>query len=207
MDIIDKIFKDSIFDELNNMVRWNGMNRIKDETVDKHSFFVVVLSRLISEEVCRKDDYLTKLNIVTYATFHDYDEIFTGDINHRIKYDEEYGEQLREILQAAIVARAERTFDESSASEALIKFQIVGPLTDTVKLIVKVADWLSSIFYLKKEIELGNRNYNTRDRFDYCIGELRLTCEKILSNKQIMETVSNLEIIETIKNKEEWVRF
>lgn len=163
-NIFQKLMFDADFDELNNMIRWNGANRIKDETVAHHSFLVALYTRIICEEMNLTESL--KLQATTYAIFHDFDEMFTGDINHNVKYNDLNGKEIREGIKDFIQSRTELKFQEENATNQLFK-KSMGESDEFVKSLVKIADWLSMCFYLKKEISLGNKSmYN---KLDYCI--------------------------------------
>lgn len=197
MNIIDKIFHDPDFDQLNNMVRWNGLNRIKEETVAHHSYFVAMVSRLLAEEIFGKDDVEIKLQITTYAIFHDFDEMFTGDIAHVVKYGNAYGEELRNLLDLIIKDKVNAKFNKERESENLI-VEVMTSVPFLVKKVVKVADWLSMVFYLKKELNLGNSSLVSQQ--EYCVEKVRIACIDLipyLRNK-------DYSILEEIINKQSW---
>ena len=210
MNIIEKIFHDPDFDQLNNMVRWNGHNRIKDETVAHHSYFVALVSRLMSEEIFKNSTAHSfndlKLRIVTYAMLHDFDEIFTGDISHNVKYGTSSGTTLRDLLDKIVVEKSELKFNKDKKSEILLFENIAEPIDSIIKKLVKVADWLSMLFYLKKEFSLGNKSM--LKEIDYCIERLRFSCvdlSKILEGSDIPQECIDYGIIKQIYNKESWI--
>ena len=96
MEIFKRFLQDPEFDQLNNMVRWNGANRIKDETVAHHSYIVSWFSRVLAEEIFEDDSI--KLKVVSFALFHDFDEMFTGDILNPFKYNEYNGVEVRNSI-------------------------------------------------------------------------------------------------------------
>jgi 5'-deoxynucleotidase YfbR-like HD superfamily hydrolase len=197
MNIIDKIFHDPDFDQLNNMVRWNGLNRIKDETVAHHSFFVAMVSRLLAEEILNEDDINLKLQITTYAIFHDFDEMFTGDIVHGVKYGNAYGEEMRNLLDLIIKDKVNAKFNKDRESEKLLS-DIMTSVPFLVKKIVKVADWLSMLFYLKKELNLGNTSL-LNQQF-YCVEKVKLSCKELIPYLEGKDT----SILQEIIDKELW---
>jgi 5'-deoxynucleotidase YfbR-like HD superfamily hydrolase len=156
MKRIKELFYDDYFDRLNNMVRWNGTKRIKDETVGHHSFIVSWFSRILLEAIFVDD--APKLIGTTYAIFHDFDENVTGDVLSPLKYNPMNGEEIRKLLNKYVEIEIDNRFPETGDNiDIFLNKIILGkevPLY--IKKIVKIADWMSMQFYLKKESELGN---------------------------------------------------
>src|ERR1017187_5535469 len=131
-NIIDKLFESKELDELNNMVRWNGAVRIKDETVVQHSFIVALFTRLLAEEIFTDDKI--KLEATTFALLHDLDEAMTGDINHVIKYNIKNGDELRNIIDSYVYQKAKESFPpEGTKSDALINQLINKEVSNYIK--------------------------------------------------------------------------
>lgn len=200
MNIIDKMFNDPMWDELNNMNRWNGVNRIKEETVAHHSFIVTMMVRLISEEIFKADE-LSKLKATTYAIFHDFDEVFTGDINHNVKHNSHNGNDIRKSLNDYIGYRAKEKFNHLyPVSEALIFKILNNDIPIHIKNLVKVCDWLSMIFYLKKERSLGNSSVNSK--YIYCVQSLFTSIEIAIESLDFeTNVISDISILNEIKKK------
>jgi 5'-deoxynucleotidase YfbR-like HD superfamily hydrolase len=199
MNIIDKIFHDPDFDQLNNMVRWNGLNRIKDETVAHHSFFVAMVTRLLSEEIFDKNDCQNKLFATTYGMFHDFDEMFTGDIVHGVKYGTKHGEELRYLLELIVKEKVAEKFDTSRNSEKLMSDIMSLEIPYHIKKLVKVADWLSMLFYLKKELSLGNTALVEQQI--YCVQRVKESCIDAMPYLKNYNTTILIEIID----KQKWI--
>lgn len=191
MNIIEKIFSDPDFNRLDNIIRWSGLNTLTKESVSQHSFFVAMLARIVSEEIFDEKDYNLKLTTTTYALFHDFDESFTGDVLHGLKYDSEYGGELRELLDKIILNKVNRKFDKNVKSEKLLLEIIIGEINPFVKKIVKICDWLSMLFYLKRELNLGNNSLY--DQQLYCLIKLNSCCEDIMGMNNIQNC--NMDII------------
>ncbi len=199
MCVFDKIFFDEHFDQLNNMVRWNGLNRIKDETVAHHSFIVTWFSRILAEEIFAEDCVTEKLRIITYATFQDFDEMFTGDINHNLKYNKFNGGQIRAAIHDFIDLASINLFPSESPTVKLFRDNLAMKYK-YVKLIVKIADWLSMSFYLKKEMDLGNRIL--LEKYKYCTKNLWEACDEAADYLSEIDNgkVRSLEILTEIKS-------
>lgn len=184
MSIFQNIFEDPDFDNLNNLSRWNGLSRIKEETVAHHSFIVTWFSRILAEEIFQCDYYdKIKLEIVTYAMFHDFDEIFSGDITHNVKYNSFNGEVLRKELDKYVSNMTREKFKEDTLTNEMFNKYLCKSISSYAKKIVKLSDWLSMLFYLKKEISLGNKNLFVQ--YDYCIEKIKESTIDLENHLQI----------------------
>jgi len=172
--IFERLFNDPTFDRLNNLSRWNGIRRIKEESVAHHSYIVTLFARIIAESVFVSSD--DRLMVTTKAIFHDWDEIITGDITHDVKYNDFNGEILRNALDAFAKAAMKEKFNSGTRSEGLITGYSVGNIPKYIEKIVKVADWLSMAFYLKMEVSLGNQSMDTI--FRYCNNHINQACKE-----------------------------
>lgn len=176
MNIFEEIFTDPDYDQLNNLVRWNGLNRNNNESVAHHSFIVTWFSRLIVEELLPAElsDESFKLKVVTYAVFHDFDEMFSGDITHNVKYNNYNGTLIKELIDDYCEHMTKVKFNETTPSSLMLRKNLLGDVPKSVKAIVKLADWLSMAFYVKKEIKLGNKDLY--EQYDYCTVKIRESC-------------------------------
>lgn len=179
---IYRMLFDSAFDTLNNLKRWNGLNIIKDETVSQHSYIVTILSRILGEKLFisnRRSEYI--LEVVTAAMFHDFDEIFTGDITHNVKYNPVNGKEFRDVLNVFVDEKIQENFNNSEFY--FIKNSLEKePWNELIHKIVKIADWMSMFFFLKKEMYLGN--LSLLEQYHYCVDNI---IEKSYELKNLVE--------------------
>lgn len=176
MNTFKEIFNNPIYDQINNMVRWNGLSRIKDETVGHHTHIVTFFSRVIFKDLfsnsnlvsSKKNYYLAEL--LTYSIFHDFDEAFTGDILHNFKHNEINGENIKKEIDEYLNNIQLKNFNSGNPfHELMTDYVFDKQIAKFNKDIVKLADWLSMLFYLKKEMMLGNQN--VKNQFDYCLNK------------------------------------
>jgi 5'-deoxynucleotidase YfbR-like HD superfamily hydrolase len=174
--IFERLFSDPTFDRLNNLHRWNGIRRLKEESVAHHSYIVTLFARILAETTLVSND--DRLMVTTRAIFHDWDEIFSGDITHDVKYNDYNGKEIRDAVDAFVrnSMKAKFSEDNGSFSEMLIMGYSVGKLPKYVDSLVKVSDWLSMAFYLKMEVTLGNRSLDRL--FRYCDEHINRTCKQ-----------------------------
>jgi 5'-deoxynucleotidase YfbR-like HD superfamily hydrolase len=199
MNIFEEIFSDPQYDQLNNLVRWNGLNRNNNESVAHHSFIVAWFSRLIVEELLPIGFEAFKLEVTTYAIFHDFDEMFSGDITHDVKYNDFNGAEIKRMIDDFCTHSTKQKYDGSTPSSRILRENLLGEIEPSVKSIVKLADWLSMAYYVKKEINLGNKDLF--EQYDYCSVQIRNNCTKcfMLMTKEF-DGVFNSKVINEISN-------
>ena len=203
-NIVKDFFNNPMYDQINNMVRWNGMNRIKDETVGHHTHIVTMLVRIILEELFRDYPYHSYrdriiLECVTYAIFHDFDESFTGDILHGFKHNEINGKDVKKVIEEYLQI-VKQKFNGNSNTHKLLKEYAFGDLklVPFQKKIVKICDWLSMAFYLKKEMDLGNMT--VADKYNYNLYAIQVILDDLEEEiDKYMRKNVNKEIIYNLK--------
>jgi len=200
-DIFEQIITDEDFDVLNNLIRWNDSKRNKDETVAHHTFLVIWFTRILVENIFDDKYYQIKLDITTLALFHDFDEAFTGDILHPFKYNEYNGEQVRKAIDDYCEHRVSAKYGGDSATDKLFREHMTPKgFPPYYKKIVKVADWLSMVFYVRKEIKLGITEM--KKKYYVCIKKMRLAIEFCMDElkEQQFPVKADLAILIDTKN-------
>lgn len=170
--IIYNIFKNPMYDQINNMVRWNGISRNKDETVGHHTHIVTFFTRILLEDLFSflPEEIKNKIiaDTVTYAMFHDFDESFTGDILHDFKHNKFNGTDIKSSISKYLDQVQVQNFGSDSIFDKLItKYAFKVEIEKYQKSIVKLSDWLSMLFYIQKEKQLGNKNIDRQ--WDSCL--------------------------------------
>lgn len=195
-NIFEDILNDRDFDTLNNLVRWNGTRRIKEETVAHHSFLVTWFTRILVENLMKGSDHMQKLAVIDLAMFHDFPEMFDFDVNHTVKYNEHNGEGIRELLRKFTNERTLEKFSKSNVTHSLFRKNLIqDEIPKPYKMIVKICDWLSCVFYVNKEIKLGNTGL--QDRYQLSIMKLHDVCDKFTEE---YSKVYDMEIVRKIRN-------
>ena len=202
-NLIFNLVFDPIYDKLNHLNRWQGVRIQGNETVSQHSFWVVVFSRILSEQIFKENAFETKLMISDYAFTHDMDEFITGDINHEVKYNGYNGEVIRGALDSYVRTFLLSKYDKQNKSENLLLKNMTGDVSPFVKKIVKVADWLSMITFLIGEKSSGNESIN--DKLLYCQNKIKEAAgdaigSLLIYNEQLIDT----EVLLLIMNKK-WI--
>lgn len=140
-----KIIKLNEFYRLKNMIRYNNISRIKDESVAEHSFFVSLITARL---------HLTyKFNLeraLLMATIHDIFEIYISDIPRNVKENFNLNKIFNNIEEQIILNKYPEYY-------TLIKE--FNTMSSIEGLIVNLADNLSVLQYVITEINLGNNIY------------------------------------------------
>lgn len=201
MNVFKEIFNNPAYDQTNNMVRWNGLSRVKDETVGHHTHIVTFFSRVIFEEifnsskVTMEDKSLYISEMLTYSMLHDFDESFTGDILHTFKHNPLNGKGIKDNIEEYLDHVRIQNFNlQTPLHNMLAKYAFQKDVEPFLKDIVKLADWLSMLFYIKKEQMLGNRNLEVQ--FSHCVESTKMqacvlwdSLENKFPNSQIFTSI------------------
>jgi len=154
--MLEKILKEKSFDIFYNLNRWNGSRVVNRESVAAHSYFVVFVVRIMVEYLFVEDK--DKLRLTDKAMLHDFDETYDFDINHKIKHNDWNGKQIRDCIDMYCNFMFDKDFPEDSWLRRVFKKEGIYALKDELdSAIIKIADWYSCIFYLRKEIGMGNK--------------------------------------------------
>ena len=164
--MIEKVFNGAYLKRLDNIVQWSEKDVFTRETVSSHSYKVTVFCRVLLEEIFRVDNDSTrefKMNCVTHAMFHDWDEaLLLRDISHETKYNSYNGEQIRSVLDNLSKHLAVNEFlDETSTGEFI--FGAIFTNDESVNSFCKVCDWLALAFFIKREQSMGNQNLDAQE--------------------------------------------
>ena len=164
--MIEKVFNGAYLKRLDNIVQWSEKDVFTRETVSSHSYKVTVFCRVLLEEIFKVDNDSTrkfKMNCVTHAMFHDWDEaLLLRDISHETKYNSYNGEQIRSVLDNLSKHLAVNEFlDETSTGEFI--FGAIFTNDESVNSFCKVCDWLALAFFIKREQSMGNQNLDAQE--------------------------------------------
>ena len=170
--MISKIFTKDYLKRLDNIKQWQELDVFKTESVSQHSYKVSIFGRILLEDVfgfSKTDPKILSFKIacIDAFLFHDWDEaLILRDLSHETKYNAYNGKQIRQALNSLSNHLAMIEFFEShngddkasSPSSDMIRTNIVKRVGDgDVKKFCKLADWVALCFYMKREMELGNR--------------------------------------------------
>ena len=159
--MIEKVFNGAYLKRLDNIVQWSEKDVFTRETVSSHSYKVTVFCRVLLEEIFRVDNDSTrefKMNCVTHAMFHDWDEaLLLRDISHETKYNSYNGEQIRSVLDNLSKHLAVNEFLDGTSTGEFV-FGAIFTNDESVNSFCKVCDWLALALFIKREQSMGNQN-------------------------------------------------
>ena len=164
--MIEKVFNGAYLKRLDNIVQWSEKDVFTRETVSSHSYKVTVFCRVLLEEIFRVDNDSTrefKMNCVTHAMFHDWDEaLLLRDISHETKYNSYNGEQIRSVLDNLSKHLAVNEFLDGTSTGEFV-FGAIFTNDESVNSFCKVCDWLALAFFIEREQSMGNQNLDAQE--------------------------------------------
>ena len=131
--------------KLKTIIRYNQRQRIKDENVAEHSFFVTMLTLQICNKLQLSDEITYKA--IVKALLHDMPEIELNDITYPVKI----GLNLYPLLKEYENKYYEKNFAKYA--------DLMKDEESLVSIIVDLADALSVFQYSINEESLGNTNF------------------------------------------------
>ena len=136
--------------KMSNIVRYSQQNKIKNESVAEHSYFVMwFINRLCTKyKLCDK----IRLMAMEAGLLHDVPEVITNDITYDVK---QMIPEVSDLLQPY----EEEVVKEHSYTAWKILFNPKTEEEVLAKALVKHADILSVYQYCYNEDMLGNKNF------------------------------------------------
>lgn len=136
--------------KLSNIIRYSQQNKIKNESVAEHSFYVMwFVNRL-----CTKYNLSDKIRLLALeaALLHDIPEVITNDITYDVK---RMIPEVSDLLQPY----EKQVISEHSVDACNTLFHPESIEGHIAKKLVKHADILSVLQYCQNEENLGNKNF------------------------------------------------
>jgi putative hydrolase of HD superfamily len=135
---------------LSDLERFNNLPRIRKESVSEHCFYVAFYVMMLSR-------FIPGINVekaLKMALIHDLEESISGDVPHTLKLQYPILNEHLEETNKKIINDMFSGFDNPDEYIALWQ-ETRGIETEEARL-VKVADYLSVLFYSNDEGQLGN---------------------------------------------------
>ena len=136
--------------KLSNIIRYSQQNKIKNETVAEHSYYVTwFVNRL-----CTKYELGDTIRLMALETalLHDIPEVITNDITYDVK-------RMVPEVPALLQPYEEEVIKEHSSRAYKVLFNPETPEEIIAKKVVKHADILSVLQYCQNEEMLGNKSF------------------------------------------------
>ena len=156
--------------KMSNIIRYSQQNKIKQESVAEHSYFVMWFINRLCTKYNLNDNI--RLLALEAGLLHDVPEVITNDITYDVK-------QMIPEVSALLQPYEEDVIKEHSYNAWKVLFNPETEDEILAKTIVKHADILSVYQYCYNEEMLGNKNFT----------ELRkATNERLVKSKENLES-------------------
>lgn len=158
-----KLFNRDYLARLDNIKQWLEYDRHQQESVSQHSFKVSVftmslLDYLWPSDIQHAEVWSFKYQTLKLALMHDFDEaILRRDITHELKYNKYNGSEIRSVLDRFVDRQLTEEFGDES--DVVKMFSKEDEFYDVMHAIVKVADWMALLYFLNRELAIGNRSW------------------------------------------------
>ena len=181
-----KLFNRDYLARLDNIKQWLEYDRHQQESVSQHSFKVSVFTMSLLEYLWPSDKqhaevWLFKYQTLKLALMHDFDEaILRRDITHELKYNKYNGGEIRNVLDRFVDRQLMEEFGDES--DVVKMFSKEDEFYDVMHAIVKVADWMALLYFLNRELAIGNRSWPLnllpycKDNYRKAVSTLQNTC-------------------------------
>lgn len=184
---LTKLFNRDYLARLDNIKQWLEYDRHQQESVSQHSFKVSVFTMSLLDYFwpTRTETNAVlafKYRTLKLALMHDFDEaILRRDITHEVKYNAYNGMEIRYALDKFV--EHQMADDFGADSEVLQTLSKTGEYYDITHAAVKVADWMALLYFLNRELSMGNRSWPLNllpycnDNFRKAVTTLQNACE------------------------------
>lgn len=181
-----KLFNRDYLARLDNIKQWLEYDRHQQESVSQHSFKVSVFTMSLLDYLWPSDTqhaevWLFKYQTLKLALMHDFDEaILRRDITHELKYNKYNGGEIRSVLDRFVDRQLTEEFGDES--DVVKMFSKEDKFYDVMHAIVKVADWMALLYFLNRELAIGNRSWPLnllpycKDNYRKAVSTLQDTC-------------------------------
>ena len=136
--------------KLSNIIRYSQQNKIKNETVAEHSYYVSWFVNRLCTKYSLSDTI--RLMALEAALLHDVPEVITNDITYDVK-------RMIPEVPGLLQPYEEEVIREHSSRAHKVLFNPETNDEIIAKKIVKHADLFSVLQYCQNEEELGNKNF------------------------------------------------
>ena len=182
---LTKLFNRDYLARLDNIKQWLEYDRHQQESVSQHSFKVSVFAMSLLDYFWPTLDdgrhtLAIKYRTLKMALLHDFDEaILRRDITHEVKYNDFNGDDIRRVLDKYVDHQMQVELD--SAQEGSDIRDTLDENTTDYKLchaVVKVADWMALLYFLNREIALGNVGWPAELK-PYCVSNFEVAVTRL----------------------------
>ena len=164
-----KMLNEIINDDIYKMVsvnRFSTRNRLHEENIAAHSFFVAYLARVIGEKVGITNNEMGELLKMCIA--HDVPESILGDIISPVKESIPEFTRAYELMELKVMRE-----NYPELLDDFINMVEAEKSNTLVYKIFKLADLLSVVLYCEEEFRLGSRSEEMQDIYSKMVGRCK----------------------------------
>lgn len=185
MKELEAIFNRDYLARLDNIKQWLEYDRHQQESVSQHSFKVSVFTMSLLDYIWPTVDdgrhtLAIKYRTLKMALLHDFDEaILRRDITHEVKYNDFNGDDIRRVLNKYVDHQMRVELDPvREGSEILDTLDENTPSYELCHAVVKVGDWMALLYFLNREIALGNTGWPAELK-PYCVSNFEVAVARL----------------------------
>lgn len=165
-NLIKQIFNSHIW-KMSSVIRYTWTKTLHQENIAEHSYYVSILSDTITEDILKHHNIeLDRYKILKYAIYHDFEEVFTGDIitpvkNKSNKFKEELEKIANELVNEWL--QSDFNWNDHIINNITTNFhEYEEKKYDNIEnQIVKFSDQLEALMFSISEYKLWNSNFKS----------------------------------------------
>ena len=172
-------------DVLRSLIRYQTLNRLINESVAEHTFYVAIFVLKLKEYYNFNLEIALKMELI-----HDIPEAYISDIPHNIK---KKNPALRKIVEQL----EEEVIKDRLSEDAMDLLNQFNNGSTPEGLICQLADIISVILYVQDELNLGNLNFKqivkpSLERINEVLIKLMPYINENYTNEQILNKISSI---------------
>ncbi|MBI2542638.1 MAG: HD domain-containing protein [Candidatus Aenigmarchaeota archaeon] len=142
---------------LDKVVRFSTLRRLKDENVAEHSFHAAFYAMILADMEIKSGNKVDVEKVLRRAIMHDIEEALTGDVIYSFKYSEPgFSEKMKAM---SLEFCKELLKDMPEFSDSYLNIWKDAKDSTIEGKIVNAADKLEALVYSLEEYSLGNKNF------------------------------------------------
>jgi 5'-deoxynucleotidase YfbR-like HD superfamily hydrolase len=142
---------------LDKVVRFSTMMRLKDENVAEHSYYTALCAMILGDMESKQGKKIDMEKVMRGAILHDMEEAMTGDVIHSFKYGDP--DLARKMKEVGLEFYKNMLKDLPDFSEKYLHIWENSKDDTPEGEIIDAADKLEALIYSFEEYSLGNKNF------------------------------------------------
>lgn len=154
------------YKNITDVYRHTGRRTSRPENIAEHSYLVTLLADIVTTDLLEKyeDLEIDRYKILKFGLYHDFEEVYTGDIITPVKYKRS---SLKDELASVGELLLKEGLKESFPDQSHVQDDIMESLEEYEKhkmeilenQIIKFADMLQYILFAIEEARMGNQYF------------------------------------------------